>query len=137
MYLITSKDLLYLDNQALLDKDGVAWYKAILHSCGHAKVGVTVTWYSTVPLSRGITWRYDHGQTNTDIRKAKHALEILKVYDSKIVKDNIALLEDAFLNLNNAQTVPLTEEEMTYYIQEKNQRLDGRISVHHGHNECR
>ena len=102
MYLITHKDLLYLVNQALLDKDGVAWYKAILE--------------------------HVHGTTNTDIRKAKHALESLKVYDSKTVKENIAQLEEAFLNLNNAQTVPLTEEEMTYYIQEKF-CLDGRISV--------
>jgi hypothetical protein len=30
MYLITSKDLHYLINQALLDKDGIAWYKAIV-----------------------------------------------------------------------------------------------------------
>ena len=67
--------------------------------------------------------------SNTDIRKAKRALESLKVYDSKIVKVNIALLEEAFFNLNSAQTVPLTEEEMTYYIQEKLFCLDGRISI--------
>ena len=102
MYLITSKDLLYLVNQALLDKDGVAWYKAILE--------------------------HIHGTTNTDIRKAIHALELIKVYDSKTVKENIVLLEETLLNLINAQTVPLTEEEMTYYIQE-NFCLDGRISV--------
>jgi hypothetical protein len=30
MYLITSKDLHYLINQALIDRDGVAWYKAIV-----------------------------------------------------------------------------------------------------------
>ena len=53
MYLITHKDLLYLVNQALLDKDGVAWYKATLEEV--------------------------HGTTNTDNRKAKHALESLKV----------------------------------------------------------
>ena len=29
MHLITHKDLLYLVNQTLLDKDGVAWYKAM------------------------------------------------------------------------------------------------------------
>ena len=40
----------------------------------------------------------------------------------------IAQLEEAFLNLNTAQTVPLIEEEMTYYIQEKF-CLNGRISV--------
>ena len=57
MYLITSKDLLYLVNQAPLDK---AWYKAILEHV-----------------------------TNTDIKKAKHALESLKVSDSKTVKESI------------------------------------------------
>ena len=38
-----------------------------------------------------------HGTTNTDIRKAKYALESLKVYNSKTVKENKALLEEAFL----------------------------------------
>jgi hypothetical protein len=66
-----------------------------------------------------------HGTTNTDIRKAKHALE---VYDFKTVKENISYLEEAFLNLNNAQPVPLTLDEMTYYLQEKF-CLDGRICV--------
>ena len=50
------------------------------------------------------------------------------LYVSKTAKEIIAQLEEAFLNLNNAQTVPLTEEEMIYYIQEKF-CLDGRISV--------
>ena len=102
MYLITSKDLHYLINQALIDRDGIAWYKAIVE--------------------------HVHGTTNTDIRKAKYALESLKVYDSKTVKENISLLQEAFLNLNNAQPVPLTQDEMTYYLQEKF-CLDGRISV--------
>ena len=102
MYLITSKDLHYLINQALIDRDGVAWYKAIVE--------------------------HVHGTTNTDIRKAKYALESLKVYDSKTVKENISLLQEAFLNLNNAQPIPLTQDEMTYYLQEKF-CLDGRISV--------
>jgi hypothetical protein len=69
-----------------------------------------------------------HGTTNTDIRKAKYALESLKVYDSKTVKENISLLQEAFLKLNNAQPIPLTQDEMTYYLQEKF-CLDGRISV--------
>jgi hypothetical protein len=69
-----------------------------------------------------------HGTINNDIRNAKHALESLKVYDSKTVKENISYLEEAFLNLNNAQPVPLTLDEMTYYLQEKFY-LDGRISV--------
>jgi hypothetical protein len=30
MHLISSKDLHYLINQALLDKDGITWYKAIV-----------------------------------------------------------------------------------------------------------
>ena len=85
MYLITHKDLLYLVNQTLLDKDGVACIK---------------------PCSRHHQHRH--------FRKVKHALESLKVYDSKTVKENIAQLEEAFPNLNNAQTVPLIEEEMTY-----------------------
>ena len=102
MYQITSKDLHYLVTQALIDKDGIAWYEAIVE--------------------------HVQGTTNTDIRKAKHALENLKIYDSKTVKENIALLEDAFLHLNNAQAIPLTEDEKNYYIQEKFS-LDGRISV--------
>jgi hypothetical protein len=105
MYLITSKDLHYLINQALVEKDGNTWYKAIVE--------------------------HVHGITNTDIRKAKHALESLKVYDSKTVKENISYLEEAFLNLNNSQSlspVPLTLDEMTYYLQEKF-CVDGRISV--------
>jgi hypothetical protein len=102
MYLITPKDLHYLINQALLEKDGVTWYKAIVE--------------------------HVHRTANTDIRKAKHALESLKVYDSKTVKESISYLEEAFLNLNNAQPVPLTLDEMTYYLQEKF-CLDGRISV--------
>ena len=102
MYLITSKDLMHLVNQALLEKDGLAWYKAILE--------------------------HVHGTTNTDIKKTEHAFESLKVYDSKTVKENIVLLEEAFLNENNAQTVSLREEEMTYYIEEKF-CLDGHISV--------
>jgi hypothetical protein len=57
MYLITSTDLHYLINQVLIDRDGIAWYKAIVE--------------------------HVHGTTNTDIRKAKYALESLKVYDSK------------------------------------------------------
>jgi hypothetical protein len=57
MYLITSKDLHYLINQVLIDRDGIAWYKAIVE--------------------------HVHGTTNTDIRKAKYALESLEVYDSK------------------------------------------------------
>jgi hypothetical protein len=102
MYLITSKDLHYLTNQALIDRDVIASYKAIVE--------------------------HVHGTTNTDIRKAKYALESLKVYDSKTVKENISLLQEAFLNLNNAQLIPLTQDEMTYYLQEKF-CLDGRISV--------
>jgi hypothetical protein len=62
MYLIASKDLHYLINQALLEKDGITWYKAIVE--------------------------HVHGTTNTYIRKAKHVLESLKVYDSKTVKEN-------------------------------------------------
>jgi hypothetical protein len=50
------------------------------------------------------------------------------VYDSKTVKENISLLQEAFLNLNNAQPIPLTQDEMTYYLQEKF-CLDGRIRV--------
>jgi hypothetical protein len=46
MYLITSKDLHYLINQVLIDRDGIAWYKAIVE--------------------------HVHGTTNTDIRKAKY-----------------------------------------------------------------
>jgi hypothetical protein len=102
MYLITSKVLHYLINQALIDRDGIAWYKAIVE--------------------------HVHGTTNTDIRKSKYALESLKVYDSKTVKENFSLLQEAFLNLNNAQPVPLTQDEMTYYLQEKF-CLDIRISV--------
>jgi hypothetical protein len=95
MYLITSKDLHYLINQALHEKDGIIWYKAIVE--------------------------HVHGTT-------KHALENLKVSDSKTVKENISHLEEAFLNLNSAQPVPLTLDEMTYYLPEKF-CLDGRISV--------
>jgi hypothetical protein len=102
MYLITSKDLHYLINKVLIERDGIAWYKAIVE--------------------------HVHGTTNTDIRKAKYALESLKVYDSKTVKENISLLQEAFLNLNNAQPIPLTQDEMTYYLQE-NFCLGGRISV--------
>jgi hypothetical protein len=104
MYLITSKDPHYLINQALIERDGIAWYKAIVE--------------------------HVHGTTNTDnyIRKAKYALENLKVYDSKMVKENISLLQEAFLNLNNAQPIPLTQDEMTCYLQEKF-CLDERISV--------
>jgi hypothetical protein len=64
-----------------------------------------------------------HGTTNTDIRKAKYALE-----DSKAVKEIISLLRDAFLNLNKAQPIPLTHDKMTYYLQVKF-CLDGRISA--------
>ena len=103
MYLITSKDLHYLINQALVEKEGITWYKAIVE--------------------------HVHGITNTDIRKAKHALESLKVYESKTVKENISYHEEAFLNLNNAQPDPLTLDEMIYYLQEKF-CLDGRVSVH-------
>jgi hypothetical protein len=66
MYLITSKDIHYLIYQALLQKDGTTWYKARVE--------------------------HVHGTTNTDIRKAKHALESLKVYDSKTVKENMRIL---------------------------------------------
>jgi hypothetical protein len=69
-----------------------------------------------------------HGTTNTDIRKAKYALESLKIYDSKAVKEIISLLRDAFLNLNKAQPIPLTHDKMTYYLQVKF-CLDGRISA--------
>ena len=48
--------------------------------------------------------------------------------NSKTVKENIALLEEAFLNLNSAQTVPLTEEEMTYYIQENSALTAASVS---------
>jgi hypothetical protein len=99
MYLITSKDLHYLVNQALHEKDSITWYKAKVN-----------------------------GTANTDIRKAKRALESFKVYDSKTVIENIWYLEESFLNLNNAQPIPLALDEMTYYLQEKF-CLDGRISV--------
>ena len=99
---ITARDLHYLVNQSLIDRDGVAWFTAIVE--------------------------HVHGTTNADIRKAKHALENLKIYDTKTVKENIALLQESFLHLNNAQSVPLTEDEKTYYLHEKF-CLDGRISV--------
>jgi hypothetical protein len=69
-----------------------------------------------------------HSTTNTDIRKAKYALESLKIYDSNDVKENISLLQKAFHNLNNAQPVPLTHDEMTYFLQQKF-CPDGRIIV--------
>jgi hypothetical protein len=69
-----------------------------------------------------------HSTTNTDIRKAKYAPESLKIYDSNDVKENISLLQKAFLNLNNAQPVPLTHDEMTYFLQQKF-CPDGRIIV--------
>jgi hypothetical protein len=54
--------------------------------------------------------------------------ESLKIHDSKTVEENIPLLKEAFLNLKNAQPVPLTNDEMNYYLQKKF-CLDGGISV--------
>jgi hypothetical protein len=59
---------------------------------------------------------------------SKYALESLKIYDSNTVKEIISFLQEAFLKLNNARPVPLTHDEMTYYLQEKF-CVDGRISV--------
>jgi hypothetical protein len=58
MYLITSKDLHYLINQGLLDKDGITWYKAIVE--------------------------HVHGTTNTDIRKA--TIETIRILTCKFPK---------------------------------------------------
>ena len=76
MFRVILKDLLYLVNQYILDKDGFACHTAITE--------------------------HVHGTTNTDIRKAKHALEGLKIYDSKTVRENIATLEEAILEPNSA-----------------------------------
>jgi hypothetical protein len=96
MYLISSKDLHYLINQAFIDRDGVARL------------------WSTFIAPPTLTF-------------AKYALESIKIYDSNDVKENISLLQKAFLNLNT-QPVPLTHDEMTYFLQQKF-CPDGRIIV--------
>jgi hypothetical protein len=102
MFTVIQKDLLYLVNQHILDKDGLACHTAITE--------------------------HVHGTTNTDIRKAKHALEGLKIYDTKTVRENIATLEEAILNVDNAQNCVMKPEDKLYYLHEKFS-LDGRISV--------
>ena len=77
LFTVIQKDILYSVNQYILDKDGLACHTAITE--------------------------HVHGTTNTDIRKAKHALEGLKIYDTKTVRENIATLEEAILNVENAQ----------------------------------
>jgi hypothetical protein len=69
-----------------------------------------------------------HGTTNTDIRKAKHVLEGLKICDTKTVRENIATLEEAILNVDNAQNYAMKPEDKLYYLHEKFS-LDGGISV--------
>jgi hypothetical protein len=86
----------------ILDKDGLACHTAITE--------------------------HVHGTTNTDIRKAKHAREGLKIYDTRTVRENIATLEKAILNVDNAQNCIMKPEDKQYYLHEKFS-LDGRISV--------
>ena len=102
MFTVIQKDLLYLINQYTLDKDSLACHTAITE--------------------------HVHGTTNTDIRKAKYALEGLKIYDTKTVRENIATLEEAILNVDNAQNCIIKPEDKLYYLHEKFS-LDGRISV--------
>ena len=102
MFTVIQKNLLYIVNQYILDKDGPACHTAITE--------------------------HVHGTTNTDIRKAKHALEGLKIYDTKTVRENIATLEEAILNVDNAQNCTMKAEDKLYYLHEKFS-LDGRISV--------
>ena len=102
MFTVIQNDLLYLVNQYILDKDGRACHTAITE--------------------------HVHGTTNTDIRKAKLALEGLKIYDTKTVRENIAALEEAILNVDNAQNCTMKPEDKLYYLHEKFS-LDGRISV--------
>ena len=102
MFTVIQKDLLYLVNQYILDKDGLACHTAITE--------------------------HVHGTTNTDIRKGKHALEGLKIYGTKTVRENIATLEEAILNVDNAQNCTMKPEDKLYYLHEKFS-LDGRISV--------
>jgi hypothetical protein len=99
MFTVIQKDLLYLVNQYILDKDGLACLTAITE--------------------------HVHGTTNTDIRKA---LEGLKIYDTKTVRENIATLEEAILNVENTQNCTMKPEDKLYYLHEKFS-LDGRISV--------
>ena len=60
-----------------------------------------------------------HGTTNTDIRKAKKALEDLRVTSAKTVKENIALVEEAIKVLNVASNIDMTDIDKLYYLQEK------------------
>ena len=102
MFTVIQKDLLYLVNQHVLDKDSLVCHTAITE--------------------------HVHGTTNTDIRKAKHALEGLKIYDTMTVREKIATLEEAILNVDNAQNCIMKPEDKLYYLHEKFS-LDGRISV--------
>ena len=93
MHTITAKDLLYLIPQALVDKDGVAWYKAIMD--------------------------HVHGTTNTDIRKAKRSLEDLKTLSTKTIKENIATLEEAFRHVDMATMSTISPDDKLYHLHEK------------------
>ena len=102
MHSVTAKDLLYLVPTELEEKNGTAWFAAIM--------------------------THVHGNTNTDIRKAKRALEDLKISSSKTVKENISALEESIRILNIAQGVDMSADDKLYYLHE-NFLEDKRTSV--------
>lgn len=93
LHICTNEDLHYLVTLHIENKDASKWYLALVE--------------------------HIHGTTNTDIRKAKKALEDLRITSSKTVKENIALVEEAIKNLNIASNIITSDADKLYYLQEK------------------
>ena len=69
-----------------------------------------------------------NGTQNKDIRAAKKLLDDLRLFSSKTIHENVALLEDTFRNVDIAAHIPISAEDKLYWLQDKLQE-DARVEV--------